>query len=162
GIIGAGGLAAAVSTGGSLIQASAVIISRNWIQKGFGRGLSDMTTAWLARFMTIVVSVISLILSLYFPTLLVNLLLIAYSLAVQFFPGMVFGITWRRATKHGIFAGILVGTIVVILTTWVWVNPYQVNAGIWGLAFNFITAILVSLATKPPSTETLKKFFTTV
>jgi len=159
GIVGAGGLAAAVSTGGSLIQASAVMISRNWIQRGFGRGLSDLATAWLARFMTIAVSVISLILALYIPTLLVNLLLIAYSLAVQFFPGIVLGLTWKRITKHGVIAGLIVGTIVVILTTWVWVNPYQVNAGIWGLAFNLLTVILVSPVTKPPSDETLKKFF---
>lgn len=160
GIIGAGGLAAAVSSGGSLIQATAVLISRNLIQRGFLKGLSDITTAWVARILTIIVSIVTLILSLYYPSLLVNLLLIAYSGVVQFLPGTMFTVLWRRATKHGIFAGIVVGTLVVILTTFYWPNPLQINSGIWGLAANFPVTILVSLLTKPPSEDTLNKFFT--
>ncbi len=162
GLIGAGGLAAAVSTGGGLIQATAVLISRNLIQRGFLRGLSDMATAWTARFLTIVVSIMALYLSLFYPALLVYLLLVAYAGVVQFLPGTVFAILWRRATKHGVFAGIVVGTLVVILTTFVWPDPFQVHSGIWGLAANFPVAILVSLLTKPPSEERLKEFFAAI
>lgn len=159
GLIGAGGLAAAVSTGGGLIQASAAIIARNWIQKGLWPKASDMATAWIARFLTFIITVISLLLALYAPALLVFLLLVAYSFVVQFFPGTLFGYTWRRATKTGILAGLVVGCLVVILTTFVWRDPFGIHSGIWGLAANFAVSIPVSLITKPPSQETLNRFF---
>ncbi|MEM4889660.1 MAG: sodium:solute symporter family protein [Thermosphaera sp.] len=159
GLIGAGGLAAAVSTGGGLIQASAAIIARNWIQRGLWPKASDMATAWIARFLTLVITIVALLLALYAPALLVFLLLVAYSFVVQFFPGTVLGYTWRRATKTGIMAGILVGCLVVILTTFVWRDPYGVHSGIWGLAANFATTIPICLVTKPPSQQTLNRFF---
>jgi len=159
GLIGAGGLAAAVSTGGGLIQASAAIIARNWIQKGLWPKASDMATAWTARALTFIITIICLLLSLYAPALLVFLLLVAYAFVVQFFPGTVFGYSWRRATKAGIASGIIVGCLVVILTTFVWRDPLGIHSGIWGLAANFAVAIPVSLLTPPPKEETLKRFF---
>jgi len=159
GLIGAGGLAAAVSTGGGLIQASAAIIARNWIQKGLWPKASDMATAWTARALTFIITIICLLLSLYAPALLVFLLLVAYSFVVQFFPGTVFGYSWRRATKIGIVSGIIVGCLVVILTTFVWRDPLGIHSGIWGLAANFAVAIPISLLTPPPKEETLKRFF---
>ena len=159
GLIGAGGLAAAVSTGGGLIQASSAIIARNWIQRGLWPKASDIATAWAARVLVLIITIVSLLLALYAPALLVYLLLVAYSFVVQFFPGTVFAFAWRRATKTGVTAGILVGTLVVILTTFVWRDPYMIHSGIWGLAANFAVAVPVSLATRPPSQETLRKFF---
>jgi SSS family solute:Na+ symporter len=159
GLIGAGGLAAAVSTGGGLIQASAAIIARNWIQRGFWPKASDIATAWAARILTFIITIISLLLALYAPALLVFLLLVAYSFVVQFFPGTIFGYAWKKATKIGVMSGIIVGCIVVILTTFVWRDPLGVHSGIWGLAANFAVTIPVSLVTKPPREETLKRFF---
>lgn len=160
GLIGAGGLAAAISTGAGLIQAVATLTARNIVQRGLWPKASDTATAWIARSLSIAVTIICLYLSLYVPTLLVNLLLISYSGIVQFFPGTFYAFAWRRATKAGVVSGIIAGTIVVILTTFVWVNPLMINAGIWGLAVNFIVSYLVSLITKPPSEATIKKFFT--
>lgn len=160
GLIGAGGLAAAVSTGAGLIQATATLTARNIVQRGLWPKASDITTAWIARSLSIVVTLICLYLALYVPSLLVNLLLIAYSGVVQFLPGTFYAFAWKRATKAGVISGIIAGTIVVILTTFVWVNPLMINSGIWGLAVNFIVSYLVSLVTKPPSEATIKKFFT--
>ncbi|MEM4985281.1 MAG: sodium:solute symporter family protein [Sulfolobales archaeon] len=159
GLVGAGGLAAAVSTGGGLIQASAAIIARNWIQRGLWPKASDVTTAWIARSLTLIITIVSLLLALYAPALLVYLLLVAYSFVVQFFPGTVFGYIWRKATKAGVMAGILIGCLVVILTSFVWKDPYGVHSGIWGLAANFAVTIPVCMVTKLPSQQTLNRFF---
>ena len=158
GLVGAGGAAAAISTGAGLIQASAGIIARNIIQKGIWPKASDIQTAWIARFLVLIVTVIALILQLVAPKLLVALLLMSYSGMVQFFPGVVLGLKWRKVTKAGVTAGLIAGVITVILTTYVWTNPLQIHSGIWGLIVNFIVTILVSQVTKPPSEKTIKTF----
>lgn len=158
GLVGAGGAAAAISTGAGLIQASAGIIARNIVQRGIWPKASDITTAWIARILVFIVTIAALLLQLYAPTLLVALLLMSYSGMVQFFPGVVFGLKWRKVTKPGVAAGIIAGVIVVMLTTYVWKNPLQIHSGIWGLIVNFIVTILVSSVTKPPSDEIVDKF----
>jgi len=157
GLVGAGGLAAAISTGAGLIQCESGLAARNLIQRGIWPKASETATAWAARALSLIFTVICLFLALYYPQLLVYLLLVAYSGVVQFFPGWVLGITWRRVTKAGVFAGIVVGVIVVLLTTFVWPDPLQVHSGIWGLFANFLVTIPVSLATKPPSEETIRR-----
>ncbi len=96
-----------------------------------------------------------------------------FDLAVRCFSGiaalppLVFAaLYWRRATKAGAFAS-------VILTTLAWFyffvksgfgeEEIVVLGGVMPVAICWLTGaiamVLVSLATKPPSEETVKKFF---
>ena len=158
GLVGAGGAAAAISTGAGLIQASAGIIARNIIQRGVWPKATDIQTAWIARFLVFLITIVALLLQLYAPALLVALLLMSYSGMVQFFPGVVLGLKTKWVTKPGVTAGLIAGVLVVILTTFVWKNPLQIHSGIWGLMVNFIVTVLVSKMTKPPSEATVKAF----
>ena len=158
GLVGAGGAAAAISTGAGLIQASAGIIARNVVQKGFWPKASDIQTAWIARFLVFIVTIVALLLQLYAPSLLVSLLLMSYSGMVQFFPGIVLGLKTKWVTKAGVASGLISGVFVVILTTYVWSNPLQIHSGIWGLLVNLIVTIIVSKITTPPSETTIKAF----
>jgi len=163
GLVGAGGLAAAISNGAGLVQCESTLVARNIVQRGFWPKASDMATAWAARVLSLVFTVVCLILALYYPQLLVFLLLVAYSGVVQFFPGWIFGLAWKKVTRAGVFAGIVVGVIVVLITTpglptTVSPEPLQIHAGIWGLFANLIVNVPVSLATKPPSEATIKRF----
>ena len=158
GLVGAGGAAAAISTGAGLIQASAGIIARNIIQRGVWPKATDIQTAWIARFLVFLITIVALLLQLYAPALLVALLLMSYSGMVQFFPGVVLGLKTKWVTKPGVTAGLIAGVLVVILTTFVWANPLQIHSGIWGLMVNFIVTVLVSKMTKPPSEATVKAF----
>ncbi|KUK16727.1 sodium:solute symporter [Thermococcus sibiricus] len=158
GLIGAGGAAAAISTGSGLIHATASLFSRNMIQRGLVPGLSDEKTANLAKIVAVLVTIIALLLQLYAPTLLVSLLLMSYSGIIQFLPGILLGLKWRKVTKIGVASGLIIGVLVVVLTTFVWTNPLGIHAGIWGVIVNFIVTIIVSTFTIPASEETVKKF----
>jgi solute:Na+ symporter, SSS family len=48
-------------------------------------------------------------LAIYSSSTLVGLLLFAYSGVTQFFPGVVCGLFWKRATAAGVAAGIITG-----------------------------------------------------
>ena len=93
------------------------------------------------------------------PAELVYILLVAYGFIGQLFPCMLGVFCWPRATKAGAIAGLVAGVIVVALCNFVWSNPCNIHAGIWGLMINFPVFIIVSLCTEPASEDTLRKFF---
>lgn len=91
--------------------------------------------------------------------------------AAGFFPALVLGIWWRRATFWGAFAGILAGF--GSTATYVWllhtdaIQPITlagvtetglsgVAAAVFGVPIGFAAAALVSLATPPPSAARLE------
>jgi solute:Na+ symporter, SSS family len=89
------------------------------------------------------------------------------------FATFLLGMFWKRTTGHGAFTGLLAGTLAAAITHGLtiaegkggWITPlYEIKSGM-GQAFivasvswivNFITTILVSLATKPKPEEELK------
>jgi SSS family solute:Na+ symporter len=89
------------------------------------------------------------------------------------FATFLLGMFWKRTTGHGAFWGLVAGTIGAALTHGLtvaegkggWIaNIYEVRSGM-GQAFivaaiswivNFVTTIVVSLATKPKHEEELK------
>ncbi len=89
------------------------------------------------------------------------------------FATFLLGMFWKRTTGHGAFCGLLAGTIAAALTHGLtvaegkggWITGlYEIRSGM-GQAFiiasvswivNFVTTILVSLATRPKPDEELK------
>ena len=93
----------------------------------------------------------------------------AFSLAASaFFPPLVVGVFWKRATKWGAITGMVVGlgvcvyymlrtTIftnmgVPVMPLWFGLNP--ISAGVFGLPAGLITIIIVSLLTPEPDRQT--------
>jgi cation/acetate symporter len=98
----------------------------------------------------------------------------AFSLAAAgFFPALVLGIFWKRATKWGAVLGMLAGvsvTFYYMATTQVWLRGIfgvttpvaeniwwgiqPISAGIFGVPLGFAVIIIVSLLTPAPKKET--------
>src|SRR5699024_9185947 len=93
------------------------------------------------------------------PASLVYILLIGYGFTGQAFPIIVGIFFWPRATKIGALAGLIAGSIVTILFSFVFVHPLGIHAGIWGFAINIPCFIVLSLLTKPASEKTLSRYF---
>jgi SSS family solute:Na+ symporter len=159
GAIGAGGLAAAISTASSQILASANLVARNVLQKGLAPGLDDRRTAWIARGLIAPVAGIATVLALAAPDMLVTLLLIGYSGIAQLMPAIACGLFWRRATLPGVVAGLGVGLAVAVVAQLSgWQPPWGLHAGFLGLVLNVAATITVSLATAPPDPQRLQRF----
>lgn len=91
---------------------------------------------------------ISLVLAIYKPATLVGLLLTGYAGVAQFFPGVVLGLYWKRATMPGVFTGIIAGVVTVIFLMLTHQDPlYGWSAGFVALCLNFLVATLVSSLT---------------
>jgi SSS family solute:Na+ symporter len=158
GLLGAGTLAAAMSSTEPVVHAAALSYSVDVAQPMLN--LSDQTVRRLARWLIfpllfLIVAPIAIV----NPASLVYILLVGYGFIGQAFPALVGMFFWPRATKQGAFWGLLAGFIVTLIFS-VWVpNPLGVHAGIWGLLVNFPVFVVISLVTEPTSRSTVERFF---
>jgi SSS family solute:Na+ symporter len=148
GVIGAAGALIAMVPAAILILAAAALFAKNFYREMISPGLTDDQVAKLARALVIVITLIALYFAIYRSTTLVNLLLIGYAGVTQFFPGVTFGLYWRRVTKAGVFTGLVVGIAVVAYLGLSKHDPFLgINAGFFALCVNFVVTIIVSLLT---------------
>lgn len=158
GFLGAGTLAAAMSSSEPCIHATALSYSKDVLQPMLK--LSDATAGrWTRRLIFPIMIFIVAPVSIAQPSSLVYMLLIGYGFIAQSFPAIIGMFMWPRANKHGALWGIVAGFIVTVIFSFVIEHPLGVHAGIWGIAVNAVVFIIVSLMTEPVSRQTIEKFF---
>lgn len=159
GLLGAGGLAASISTSSGLILTAANLTARNILQKGLKQDMTDMQVAKTGRLLVPIYTAVALAFAFLAPSMLVNLLITGYSGITQFFPGVVLGIFSKKPSKAGVISGILVGLVALFTYQFGGVKaPFNLQPGFIGLILNFITVLVVSSFTKPVEAERLERF----
>ena len=151
---------AAVIPAGPIIMTSASLIAKN-VYGALVSGTSESTIYRLTKGLVFPLTLVAFLLAILAPALIVVVLLVAYDFISQLFPAVVVGgLFWRRATKEGATAGIIVGWVisgVLLLTNH---DPlFGINAGLIALAGNLIVFFGVSAMTQPVPHDELKKFF---
>ncbi|MDR3573876.1 MAG: sodium:solute symporter family protein [Anaerolineaceae bacterium] len=101
-----------------------------------------------ARAMMVVSLVIGVLLALFSPNLVANLLAIGYFGFTQPVVAILFGFFWKGSTKWGVSAGLVAGVAAIFLMTTV---PYALNKGFVALLINLAVTVVVSLLTKQDS-----------
>ena len=89
GLVGAGALAASISTAAAILHVTGALFSRNAYQRIFKPDASERELVFSARLFTTVISVISFVLAIVAPEVLIALLLVGYAGIVQFFPPLI-------------------------------------------------------------------------
>jgi SSS family solute:Na+ symporter len=150
GIVGAAGAVTAMVPASVLVLSAATLLAKNVYRAGFRPQAEDAEVMRVSRVMVLVVSTTALIFALAFPSALVNLLLIGYDGVAQFFPGVVLGLFWKRVTRTGVTAGLLVGIATAAFLVFGKHDPFfGLNAGFVALGFNALVAVVVSLLSRP-------------
>jgi len=149
GFVGAAGAVTAMVPASILVLFAATLLAKNVYQAGFNPGASEATVMRLSRVMVLVVSAAALLLALFLPNALVDLLLIGYDGASQLFPGVVLGLFWKRVSRTGVVAGLITGVAIVVFLVFGGHDPFLgLNAGFVALAVNAVIAVGISLLTK--------------
>jgi Na+(H+)/acetate symporter ActP len=173
-IIIAGGLSIAMSTAGGWTMVLNVTLGRDMMGKVFGNKWANEKPIEVTRLWTMIVLVICTLLAVNPPALIVDIsgaafVVILSSLA----PALILGIWWDRATAVAAYVTI---ALMTICSSYSWLYAHYVlksahwfflsdpankiatpNQVYW-LPIGFILFIVVSLMTKPPSTETIQKY----
>lgn len=149
GLIGAGSLAAAMSSSDAITHGGSVSLGRD-ILLPLKPDMSERTQLWIMRLAVIGIGAAAYALSIFGAAGIIALLVGAYGSIAQFVPAVYGALIWRRATRSGAIAGLLVGIGVnyyyqIVAES----TPLDINAGILGLLCNIVVFVVVSLLTRP-------------
>ena len=149
----AGALTAMVPAAIFVLTAS-TLFAKNLYRPLIAPAMTDDQVARLARGSAVVLGSISLALAIFTSTTLVSLLLISYAGVAQFFPGVVLGLFWPRATTTAVFTGVVAGVATALILMLTHHDPwFGVSAGFVALCLNFALVVLVSLLAPAPLTD---------
>ncbi|MFJ7510104.1 sodium:solute symporter [Peribacillus simplex] len=166
GVIGAAGVLTALVPGSMLLMSAATLLAKN-VYGVFVPSATDKQIVSLAKYLVPVIALVSLYFTFKSGTI-VALLLMGSSLVTQLFPAMIFSLMRNNfVTKHGAFAGIImgeatvayitlskttIGTLFPLFPQWV----KDINVGIIALTLNVIVMTVVSMVTKNYSVSNKK------
>lgn len=155
GLVGGAGALACMIPAADLLLSTSMLFTRNIYSKTVGRNMNPDKLIVVARISLLVLTIIALCLAIFLPNMLVNLLLTGYSGVTQFFPMIVLGLYWEKATRLGAFSGLLMGEILVFTLILGKMDPFpfagmNLNAGFVALLVNTIVFVLVSLLVHTP------------
>jgi len=155
GLVGGAGALACMIPAADLLLSTSMLFTRNIYSKTVGKNTAPEKLIKVARISLLFLTTIALCLAIFFPNMLVNLLLTGYSGVTQFFPMIVLGLYWKKASRLGAYAGLLVGEILVFSLILGKMDPMPIagmnlNAGFVALICNLVVFVLVSLVTSPP------------
>ncbi|MBU1003885.1 MAG: cation acetate symporter [Proteobacteria bacterium] len=162
-LVAAGGLAAALSTASGLMLVIASSISHDLYYRLINRNASEKSRLALGRVMIGVAVCVAGYFGINPPGFVAQVVALAFGLgASSFFPILVLGIFWKRATREGAIAGMIAGigfTMMYIIQTkflgmgWWFMGISPEGIGFIGMLLNFAMVIGVSAVTPAPPQE---------
>jgi sodium/proline symporter len=149
GILISGAIAAMMSTADSQLLVTTSAVSEDIYRNFFRPKASEKQLVTVSRLVTLLVGVAAFIIAIFSKDLVFTMVAFAWSgLGSTFGPALFLTLWWRKTTKEGVLAGMLVGTITVII----WHFTESLSGLVYELAPAFVLAFiavwLVSLATQ--------------
>ncbi|OPX18634.1 hypothetical protein BXT86_00145 [candidate division WOR-3 bacterium 4484_100] len=154
GFVLAAATAAMMSTVDSQLLVATSAITEDIYRKIINPQASQKSLVRLARGFTIVIAIIAFVLGIGAEKLVYWLVLYAWGgLAASFGPPLILSLLWKRTTKLGVFAGMIVGAVTIV----VWYNVPVLKSLLYelipGFIFSFLATYLVSQFTRRPKLD---------
>ncbi|CAH0345233.1 sodium/proline symporter PutP [Bacillus sp. CECT 9360] len=151
-------LAAIMSTIAAQLLVTSSALTEDFYKAFIRRSASDKELVLVGRLAVLAVSLIALVLALNPNETILNLVGYAWAgFGAAFGPVVLLSLYWKRMTKMGAFAGIIVGAVTVIV--WEQIEKFaEVYEIIPGFIACTIAIIVVSLLTAKPSSEVEAEF----
>ena len=142
-----GALAVGISTADSFLLVTGSIISEDILRHTLHIRFSERGRLICVRLVVALVGVCSILFAIHPPQLIFTLIMFAIAIVMPLFPILVLGIYWRRATKQAAVVSAILGTILVLVTYFVW-DLGNTWYGAFGLLASTISMVVVSLCTR--------------
>ncbi|MFV9510066.1 sodium/proline symporter PutP [Tepidibacillus sp. LV47] len=150
-------LAAIMSTISSQLLVTSSSLTEDLYKSFFRRNASDKELVFLGRFFVFLVAIIALALAWTKNNTILNLVGYAWAgFGASFGPVILLSLYWKRMTKWGALAGMVIGALTVVI----WPKLPVVNQlyeMIPGFALSLLAITIVSLLTSKPSTQIEKQ-----
>ncbi|OIJ18657.1 sodium/proline symporter [Anaerobacillus alkalidiazotrophicus] len=152
-------LAAIMSTIDSQLLVSSSAITEDFYKAIFRKNASQTELVWVGRLGVVVIAIIAIILA-YNPESTV-LELVSYAwggFGAAFGPVIILALFWKRMTRNGALAGMIVGAITIFIWSELTGGLFDVYEIVPGFIFAWIAIVIVSLIDKEPSKEIQEEF----
>ncbi|HEK4009805.1 TPA: sodium/proline symporter PutP [Pseudomonas aeruginosa] len=151
-------LAAVMSTLSCQLLVCSSALTEDFYKAFLRKGASQLELVWVGRAMVLLVAVIAIWLASNPENRVLGLVSYAWAgFGAAFGPLVLFSLLWKRMTRNGALAGMIVGAATVILWKNLlgWTGLYEI---IPGFLFASVAIVVFSLLGKAPSTSMLKRF----
>jgi sodium/proline symporter len=157
GIILCGILAAIMSTASSQLLVSASAVSQDLYKSFFRREASDRELIWVSRFSVLIVAVFAILLGLDPESSVFNIVSYAWAgFGAAFGPVLLMGLFWKRTTRQGALAGVIIGGLTVLI--WKQFAFFGLYEIIPGFVLSLVAIYVVSMLTPEPEPELVSTF----
>ncbi|MPL77128.1 Sodium/proline symporter [bioreactor metagenome] len=150
-------LAAIMSTASSQLLVTASAVSQDFYKALIRKNASQSELVWVSRITVIIASMIAVILGLNPNNLILEMVSYAWAgFGSAFGPALVMSLFWKRMTRNGALAGIVVGGMTVLIwKQFAWFGLYEIVPGFF---LSLLAIYIVSLMDKPPAKEIIDDF----
>jgi len=154
GVLISGAIAAMMSTADSQLLVSTSAVSRDIYNQMMKKDAPERRLVLISRVATLIIGAIAFLLALSAQSLVYWLVLYAWAgLGASFGPALLTTLWWKKVTKQGVLAGMIVGTITVLI----WYNVPVLKNSLYELIPSFFLSlfsiIIVSLLTQKSNSK---------
>ncbi|MAI02228.1 MAG: sodium:solute symporter family protein [Rickettsiales bacterium TMED254] len=156
GIVGAGALAAAMSSSDAITHGASVSFGRD-ICKAIYSKIPENIELWIMRAAVFIIGGVSYLLAIFGSEGLIQLLLGAYGPIAQLAPSVYCALFFKKVNSKAVILGLVVGVIITIYYQYFASSTlYDLHAGLIGIIGNLTCVILFSMVFERGITEKIK------
>lgn len=157
GLIWSAVLAAIMSTASSQLLVTASAISKDFYHAFIHKDAGEMELIYISRITVLVVAGIAIFLALDPNNYILTMVAYAWAgFGAAFGPTILLSLFWKKMTKNGALAGIVIGGLTVLIwKQFAWFGLYEI---VPGFLFSLIAIIVVSLAEGGPDESIQTEF----
>lgn len=145
-------LAAIMSTASSQLLVAASAFSQDFYRSVIRQNASHTELVWVSRAAVLIISAMAISLAMNPNSFILEMVAYAWAgFAATFGPAVLMSLFWRRTTRNGVLAGIVVGGVTVLV--WKQLALFGLYEIIPGFFFGILAIYIVSLLDKEPAKE---------
>ena len=147
-----------MSTDANVLHTIASILVKDFLLKLKSMPQEGRRQVRLTRLVVVVIFGLSYSLALHQPQSILSLVLVAYGILVQLFPGVVAAFFFPQVAKQAVITGLAVGIGITFYYTFLASPLFGIHAGLLGLISNMVLLVSVSLISRPPDENYVREF----
>jgi sodium/proline symporter len=152
-------LSAIMSTVDSQLLVSSSALTQDFYKSIFRKNASQKEEMLIGRFAVLAIAVIAILLGYDRDSKVLELVSYAWAgFGAAFGPLIILSLFWKRMTRNGALAGMIVGAVTVIVWSNLTGGIFEMYELLPGFIFSVISIVVVSLLGKEPSDEVQKQF----
>ena len=150
-------LAAIMSTASSQLLVAASAFAQDFYHMALRKDADQKELVWISRASVLIIASIAVFLGFNPDSFILDMVAYAWAgFGAAFGPAILMSLFWKRATRNGVIAGIIVGGVTVIV--WKQLALLGLYEIVPGFIFSLIAIYIVSLMDKEPSKELTDTF----